>query len=196
MSGIGVTPPGNGGQYGGGGGGALPGSGSAGGIGGGGGIYGGGGGGSNNGSQGVGGTGGDGLIVITYTPSGGSAPTVTTDRAYTPTPSSTAPYGSITATGGSSIIQHGFAYGTDPTFASVISTTTLGTFSGTGRFSDSISSLSADQTYYVRAYATNSSCTGYGNTSSFYTGDLVPARHMRLFAGFRIKLVNDRLILL
>jgi len=40
---------------------------------------------------------------------------------------------------------------------------------GTGAFTSSISSLDANKTYYVRAYATNSAGTGYGDQRSFTT---------------------------
>ena len=41
--------------------------------------------------------------------------------------------------------------------------------SGTGTFTSSITGLTAGTTYYVRAYATNSAGTGYGNDISFTT---------------------------
>jgi hypothetical protein len=41
--------------------------------------------------------------------------------------------------------------------------------SGTGTFTSNITGLSANNTYYVRAYATNSVGTGYGAEVSFST---------------------------
>jgi pectin methylesterase-like acyl-CoA thioesterase len=41
--------------------------------------------------------------------------------------------------------------------------------SGSGAFTSSITGLTAGQTYYLRAYATNSAGTGYGNEVSFTT---------------------------
>jgi hypothetical protein len=81
--------------------------------------------------------------------------------------------GSITSTGGYDANQHGFVYGNNSDFSSVVGTTTGGSFSGTGSFvasqAISLSSLVCGTTYYYRAYATNDVGTGYGSTSSFST---------------------------
>ena len=55
--------------------------------------------------------------------------------------------------------------GQNPTIAN--STTNNGT--GTGSFTSSITGLTANTIYYVRAYATNSVGTVYGNQVSFTT---------------------------
>jgi hypothetical protein len=81
--------------------------------------------------------------------------------------------GSITSTGGYDANQHGFVYGNNSDFSSVVGTTTGGSFSGTGSFvasqAISLSSLVCGTTYYYRAYATNDVGTDYGSTSSFST---------------------------
>jgi len=82
--------------------------------------------------------------------------------------------GSITSTGGSDATQSGFAYGTDPTLTAVISTSTLGAETGTASFLEAVSGLSANTTYYVRAYATNSAGTGLGPIQSFTTASTTP----------------------
>lgn len=102
-----------------------------------------------------------------------SVPTVTSDAATSITSSSATLNGNITATGGNDATQHGFAYGTDPTLATVIATSTLGSKTGTGTFSDAISSLSDSTVYYFRAYATNSAGTGYGTIANFTTSAIV-----------------------
>lgn len=75
--------------------------------------------------------------------------------------------GNIISDGGSPITQRGICWGEmkDPTVSN--SKTTDG--SGTGSFVSSLSNLTAGTHYYVRAYATNSTGTYYGDTVSFYT---------------------------
>jgi hypothetical protein len=98
-----------------------------------------------------------------------AAPSVTTSAASSVTSSGAILNGSITATNGSDATQHGFAYSTNSTLSTGVSTTTLGSKTGTGAFSEGISSLTSSVTYYVRAYATNSTGTGYGSIQSFTT---------------------------
>jgi len=78
--------------------------------------------------------------------------------------------GNITSDGGSSITAKGVVWHTSTNPTTVLSTKTSdGT--GTGIFSSAISGLSANTTYYVRAYATNSYGTSYGNELSFTTSN-------------------------
>jgi hypothetical protein len=115
--------------------------------------------------------GGSGSVSITWTDP--AAPTVTTSAASSITQSSATLNGSISATNGSDATQHGFAYSTSSGLSTGVSTTTLGSKSGTGFFNQSIGSLSPSTTYYIRAYATNSTGTGYSSIQSFTTGDPV-----------------------
>jgi hypothetical protein len=80
-------------------------------------------------------------------------------------------HGDIISTGGSDTITHGFAYGTSPTLSSVIATSSLGTYSGTGSFSGGLTGLTANTKYYYRAYVTNAIGTSYGAIKSFVTVD-------------------------
>jgi len=75
--------------------------------------------------------------------------------------------GKITNAGNSTITERGVCWSktSNPTISN--SKTSNGT--GTGSFSSSISGLSANTMYYVRAYATNSAGTAYGNQVSFKT---------------------------
>jgi uncharacterized protein (TIGR02145 family) len=76
--------------------------------------------------------------------------------------------GNITSDGGSAITARGVVWSTLPTPNISLSTkTTDGT--GIGSFSSSLTNLTPKTTYYVRAYASNSGNTGYGNQISFTT---------------------------
>ena len=69
--------------------------------------------------------------------------------------------------GGSAITAKGVAYNTVGTPTTADNTTSNG--SGTANFTSSLTGLSAQTLYYVRAYVTNSAGTGYGNEISFRT---------------------------
>jgi unsaturated rhamnogalacturonyl hydrolase len=74
--------------------------------------------------------------------------------------------GNITSDGGSSVTARGVCWSTNVNPAVDLSTkTTNGT--GIGTYTSSIDRLTSGITYYVRAYATNSTGTGYGNQVSF-----------------------------
>ena len=131
-----------------------------------------------------------GVIIAELNTSAATAPTVSTDNAESFTPTSASLFGSISNTGGASITQSGFAYSTDSTLSSGVSTTTHGSLGGAGGFTDAISGLSATQTYYYRAYAINSSGTRYGSIRNFTTGNTTPKRQIRLFEGYKIKILS------
>ncbi len=73
------------------------------------------------------------------------------------------------AAGTASVSARGFVYGTsaNPTTADGIVTVALGT--GTGDISATLTSLMAGTTYHVRAYATSSAGTAYGEDRTFIT---------------------------
>jgi uncharacterized protein (TIGR02145 family) len=73
--------------------------------------------------------------------------------------------GNVTSDGGAPVSVRGIAYGTSVNPTTSNTATTDG--SGTGVFSSSLTSLTPATTYYVRAYATNSVGTAYGNSTSF-----------------------------
>ncbi|MDP4698532.1 MAG: T9SS type A sorting domain-containing protein [Saprospiraceae bacterium] len=76
--------------------------------------------------------------------------------------------GNVSADGGATVTARGVVWSTNPTPVISLSTkTSNGT--GTGTFSSSLTSLSPNTTYFVRAYATNSAGTAYGNEVSFKT---------------------------
>lgn len=76
--------------------------------------------------------------------------------------------GNITFDGGSTVTERGVCWNTsqNPTIAD--SKSTNGS-TGTGSFTANISGLTSNITYYVRAYATNSAGTGYGDEKTFTT---------------------------
>ena len=75
--------------------------------------------------------------------------------------------GNISSDGGATIIVRGVCWSTGPTPSISDSKTSDGMNSGS--FLSNLTGLTANTTYYVRAYATNSAGTGYGNIVSFKT---------------------------
>lgn len=103
----------------------------------------------------------------TTTSASSSIPTLTTSAMSNITPNSSASGGNITSDGGASITARGIVWGTSQNPTTANSKTTNGT--GIGSFTSSITLLLANTTYYVRAYATNSIGTYYGNQITFTT---------------------------
>jgi sugar lactone lactonase YvrE len=82
--------------------------------------------------------------------------------------------GNITSDGGSAVTARGVIWSTSsgPT-VSLSTKTTDGT--GTGTFTSSVTGLTPNTTYYLRAYATSTLGTGYGNEVSFTTPQVAPS---------------------
>ena len=101
----------------------------------------------------------------TFTTTALGIPVLTTTAVTSPTLTSAVSGGNVTADGGSPVTARGVCWSTTtgPTIANP--KTSNGT--GTGSFTSNITGLSAGLTYYVRAYATNSVGTAYGNEVSF-----------------------------
>ena len=102
------------------------------------------------------------LTTLTVIPA-----TVTTTAVTSITGSSASSGGNVTDSGNGTISARGVCWGTvsGPTVTG--SHTTDGT--GTGSFTSSLTGLAGSTTYYVRAYATNSSGTSYGTETTFTT---------------------------
>ncbi len=93
-------------------------------------------------------------------------PTITTTAIASITTTVAASGGNISYDGGSAVTARGVCWSTSPNPTIALSTvTTDGT--GSGSFTSNISGLTLETTYYVRAYATNSVGTAYGNQVSF-----------------------------
>ena len=75
--------------------------------------------------------------------------------------------GAVTNEGGAAVTAKGVCWNTSPDPTVTNNKTSDGT--GTGSYSSSLTGLTAGTTYYVRAYATNSAGTGYGNQVTFST---------------------------
>lgn len=97
-----------------------------------------------------------------------SPPTITSVAVSSITGGSASSGGNVSSDGGSAITARGVCWSTatNPTTALATKTIDAGT---TGAFSSNIAGLSETTTYYVRAYATNSAGTSYGNEISFTT---------------------------
>lgn len=79
--------------------------------------------------------------------------------------------GNITDDGGGRVSERGVCYSTSP--SPTVSGTKTSDGSGEGSFSSSLTGLTVNTTYYVRAYATRSDGTTYGSQVSFKTDDLL-----------------------
>lgn len=80
--------------------------------------------------------------------------------------------GNVTNDGGITVTAKGFCW--SETQYPTISDPHSNVGGGLGAFNGSITNLSVSTTYYVRAYATNSTGTSYGEQKSFTTGDGLP----------------------
>jgi len=98
-------------------------------------------------------------------PTGPSLPVLVTTAVTSITGTTATSGGTVTSDGGEPVTSRGLVWGTSPGSTTFNSTT--GT--GIGAFSTNLSSLSSATTYYVRAFATNSIGTAYGNELSFTT---------------------------
>lgn len=94
-------------------------------------------------------------------------PIITTISASAITQTTATSGGNITADGGSSVTARGVCLSTSPNPTVADNHTSDG--AGTGLFTSSITGLSANTAYHLRAYATNSSGTSYGFDQPFTT---------------------------
>lgn len=75
--------------------------------------------------------------------------------------------GNVTSDGGATVTARGVCWSTSPNPTTADFTTSNGT--GTGTFTSNLTQLTANTTYYVRAYATNIAGTGYGTQQTITT---------------------------
>ncbi len=96
-------------------------------------------------------------------------PIVSTNDVTEVTSSSAISGGLISSDGGSIVIERGVCWSTNQSPTIMDTKTTDG--QGAGSFISSITGLTVNSTYYLRAYATNKNGTGYGSVMSFKTLD-------------------------
>jgi len=111
---------------------------------------------------------------ITVTLAESNPPTVTTSDITDITETTASGGGNVTDDGGNDITARGVVWGeaSGPTLESNSGKTVDG--SGIGAFTSSITGLTKNTTYYVKAYATNSQGTAYGAEKSFQTPGSLP----------------------
>jgi hypothetical protein len=103
-----------------------------------------------------------------------SIPVLTTSAVTNITLTSANSGGNITQGGGSSVTVRGVCWSTSQSFTidNALNKTTDG--ADVGNFTSAITGLNPNITYYVRAYAINSTGTGYGDMKSFTTTTKIP----------------------
>lgn len=109
-----------------------------------------------------------GLSIRCLSGEGQVLPAITTTVASTVTSTTASSGGNVTSDGGTTVSARGVCWSTstNPTIALTTKTLDAGT---TGTYTSSLTGLTASTTYFVRAYATNSVGTVYGNEVSFTT---------------------------
>jgi hypothetical protein len=110
------------------------------------------------------------FISLIYSCRKKEVPTLTTSVITNITGTSATSGGTIISEGSGTVVSKGVCWGTgiDPTITD--NKTTDG--AGTGSFTSNISGLNGSTKYYIRAYATNSAGTAYGNEISFATNSI------------------------
>ena len=109
---------------------------------------------------------------LTFTTTSQALASVTTTAASAITTTTANSGGNVTSIGSSAVTSRGICYATtaNPTLANTV----ISGGSGAGSFVSNITGLTPNTTYYVRAYATNTSGTAYGTQISFATTNPTP----------------------
>lgn len=92
-------------------------------------------------------------------------PTVTTEFSGNNSATSAEIKGFVIENGGADVSSRGIAWAS--VFNPTINEHSISSGTGTGKFTVSLTGLNPDETYYARAFATNSAGTAYGNCISF-----------------------------
>lgn len=107
------------------------------------------------------------LATLSFSCKKDDVPTLTTTDVSAITQFTATSGGNITNDGGAAITESGVCWNTSSTPTIANSKTSDGAV--TGIFTSQITGLTADTKYYVRAYATNSEGTAYGDEKTFTT---------------------------
>ncbi len=111
---------------------------------------------------------GYGNVITFTTPVNITVPQLTTAAITNLSHNTATSGGTITANGGAAITASGICWSKTNNPPTVTDSKTTGT-TASGSFTSVMDNLDASTTYYVRAYATNSAGTGYGNVITFTT---------------------------
>jgi len=121
------------------------------------------------------------LLNLTSCKKEPTPPVVTTTNVTGITQTTASTGGNITETGGASVTAKGVCWSVTANPTTDNSKTFDGT--GPGSFTCNITGLAANTLYYVRAYATNSGGTGYGNEVSFTSSPEYPKIRLKTGTG-------------
>jgi hypothetical protein len=102
-----------------------------------------------------------------------NVPTLTTTAATNVTATGLTSGGTISSNGGETISATGLAYSKTNNMPTITDDTTKATVLS-GTFISELKNLDPSSTYYIRAYATNSVGTGYGNVITISSGNAAP----------------------
>lgn len=105
----------------------------------------------------------DKLVNVTIS----TPPTVTTSTSFTQTSTGISVSGDVTSDGNAAVTDRGFVFATSS--SPTTSNTKLSSGTGTGVFNATVTGLQPATQFYLRAFATNSVATSYGNEISFFT---------------------------
>jgi uncharacterized protein (TIGR02145 family) len=98
-------------------------------------------------------------------------PVVTTSSPTNISVTSATVGGNVTSDGGATVTERGVYWGTSPNPETTGTKKAIG--SGTGIFEGSLTGLSPNTSYYIKAYAINAQGTAYGNQVSFTAGQSI-----------------------
>lgn len=107
--------------------------------------------------------------IFLYNKNDGATPTITTSAIKDITSNGAVCGGNITSDGGAEVTQRGLCWSKSENPTMVNSTVLCGT--GIGEFTGALTGLTSNTKYHVRAFATNSIGTAYGEDREFTTAD-------------------------
>jgi hypothetical protein len=130
------------------------------------------------------------LILFNYSCKTEDVPVISTTVISEITGTTAISGGNITDEGSSPVISRGVCWSTSvkPTL-DLVTKTNDG--SGTGTYSSNLTGLNRGTTYYLRAYATNSEGTGYGNELDFKTSGNIYLYQIEMTKDLRLSRVKE-----